>query len=113
MEIKPGIKLVSESVGTGQPVKKGDRVTVRLNGWLSQGDRVQENDIEDIVVGSRVVIPGIEYSLEGMKQGGKRTVKISPHLGYKEAGIQDLIPPNAVLIYEIEVLDVQGTSLAG
>jgi len=109
MEIKPGISLVSESVGTGEPVKKGDRVTVRLNGWLNQGDPVQENYVGEIVIGSRAVIHGIEYSLEGMKQGGKRKVKISPHLGYKEAGVKNLIPENAVLVYEIEVLDVKGT----
>jgi peptidylprolyl isomerase len=109
MEIKAGIKLVSESEGNGPPVKKGDTVTVRLNGWLNQGQPVQENYVGEIVVGNRVAIPGIEYSLEGMKQGGKRKVKISPHLGYKETGVKDLIPPNAVLIYEIEVLGVKGT----
>ena len=109
MELKPGIKLVSESEGSGPPVKKGDKVTVRLNGWLNQGDPVQENYVGEIVVGSRVVVPGIEYSLEGMKQGGKRRVKISPHLGYKDTGVKDLIPANAVLIYEIEVLDAKGT----
>jgi len=109
MEIKPGIKLVSESEGSGPPVKKGDTVRVRLNGWLNQGEPVQENYVGEIVVGSRVAIPGIEYSLEGMKQGGKRKVKISPHLGYKETGVKYLIPSNAVLIYEIEVLDVKGT----
>ncbi|MEJ2232036.1 MAG: FKBP-type peptidyl-prolyl cis-trans isomerase [Nitrospirales bacterium] len=90
-------------------MKKGDTVTFRLNGWLNQGDPVQENYVGEIVVGSRVVIPGIEYSLEGMKPGGKRIVKISPHLGYKEAGVKDLIPANAVLIYEIEILAIQGT----
>ena len=109
MEIKPGIKLVSETEGIGPSVKKGDTITVRLNGWLNQGEPVQENYVGEIVVGSRVVIPGIEYSLEGMKQGGKRKVKISPHLGYKETGVKDLIPSNAVLVYEIEILEVKGT----
>jgi FKBP-type peptidyl-prolyl cis-trans isomerase len=107
VEIKPGITLVSESVGSGQFVKKGDTVTVRLNGWLNHGDCVQENDVVDIVVGRRDVIPGIEYSLEGMKPGGTRRVKISPHLGYKDTGVQGRIPANAVLIYDIEVLAVQ------
>ena len=77
MDLKPGIKLVSESEGSGPPVKKGDRVTVRLSGWLNQGDPVQENHVAEITVGSRVTIPGIEYSLEGMKQGGRRTVNQS------------------------------------
>src|SRR5256885_2314902 len=107
MEIKPGIKLVAESEGSGQPVKKGDRVKVRLNGWLSQGDPIQENQVVEIDVGKRIAIPGIEYSLEGMKPGGKRKVKISPHLGYKENGVENLIPPNAVLVYEIELLEVK------
>jgi len=109
MEIKPGIRLVSESEGIGPPVKKGDTVTVRLNGWLNQGEPIQEHYVGEIIVGSRVVIPGTEYSLEGMKQGGKRKVKISPHLGYKETGVKDLIPSNAVLVYEIEILEVKGT----
>ena len=109
MELKAGIKLVAESEGQGPPVKTGDTVTVRLNGWLNRGQPVQQDYVGEIVVGSRVVIPGIEYSLEGMRQGGKRKVKISPHLGYKETGLKDLIPSNAALIYEIEVLDVKGT----
>lgn len=107
MKLKPGIKLVAESEGSGQPVRKGDRVIARLNGWLSHGEPIQENQVVEIDVGKRVVIPGIEYSLEGMKPGGKRKVKISPHLGYKEKGVENLIPPNAVLVYEIELLEVK------
>lgn len=107
MEIKPGNILVSETVGSGQIVKKGDTVTVRWNGWLNRGDCIQENFVEDIVVGRRAVIPGIEYRLEGMKSGGTRRVKISSHLGYQETGVQNRIPANAVLIYEIEVLAVR------
>lgn len=71
MQLKPGIKLVSELEGIGVPVKKGDRVTIRLNGWLNQGDPFQENYVGEIVVGSRFAIPGIEYSLERMKQEKK------------------------------------------
>jgi len=107
MMLKSGIKLLSESQGTGEPVKKGDTVKVRLNGWLNQGQQIQENYRGEVVVGSRDVIPGIDYSIEGMRRGGKRKVKISPHLGYREAGIENRIPPNAVLVYEIEVLEVE------
>jgi FKBP-type peptidyl-prolyl cis-trans isomerase len=107
MMLKSGIKLLSESQGTGEPVKKGDTVKVRLNGWLNQGQQIQENYRDEVVVGSRDVIPGIDYSIEGMRRGGKRKVKISPHLGYRKAGIENRIPPNAVLVYEIEVLEVE------
>jgi FKBP-type peptidyl-prolyl cis-trans isomerase len=104
---KPGIKLLSETKGTGDPVKKGDTVTIRLNGWLNQGQQIQENYVGEVVVGGRKIIPGIDYSIEGMRRGGKRKVKISPHLGYRKVGVENRIPANAVLVFEIEVLDVK------
>ncbi len=107
MMLKSGVKLLSETQGTGEPIKKGDTVKVRLNGWLNQGQQIQENYLGEIVVGNREVIPGIDYSIEGMRQGGKRKVKISPHLSYREAGVENRIPPNAVLVYEIEVLEIE------
>lgn len=105
--LRSGIKLLAETQGTGEPIKKGDTVKVRLNGWLNQGQPIQENYLGEIVVGSREVVPGIGYSIEGMRRGGKRKVKISPHLAYREAGVENRIPANAVLIYEIEVLEVK------
>lgn len=105
--LRSGIKLLAETQGTGEPIKKGDTVKVRLNGWLNQGQPIQENYLGEIVVGSREVVPGIGYSIEGMRRGGKRKVKISPHLAYREAGLENRIPANAVLIYEIEVLEVK------
>jgi len=107
MKLKSGVKLLSETSGTGESIKKGDTVKVRLNGWLNQGQQIQENHFCEIIVGSRDVIPGIDYSIDGMRRGGKRKVKISPHLGYRDAGVENLIPPNAVLVYEIEVLEVK------
>jgi len=110
MKLKSGVKLLSETPGTGQPIKKGDTVKVRLNGWLNQGQQIQENHLCEVAVGDRKLIPGIDYSIEGMRKGGKRRVKISPHLGYREAGVENLIPRNAVLVYEIEVLEVKQSS---
>ena len=107
MNIKPGIKLVKETEGKGLSARQGDKVTVLLNGWLNKGTCIQENHLEAIVIGRRSVIPGIEYSLEGMKVGGIREVKISPHLGYKHTGVENLIPANALLNYKIEVLKIE------
>lgn len=107
MNIKPGIKLVEETEGSGAKAKKGDIVEVKLNGWLNEGEQIQSNHIQSIKLGSRNLIPGIENAIEGMKVYGKRKVKISPHLGYKEKGVEGLIPPDALLIYEIEVLSVK------
>jgi FKBP-type peptidyl-prolyl cis-trans isomerase len=107
MMLRAGIKLLAETQGTEEPIKKGDTVKVRLNGWLNQGQQIQENYVGEMTVGGREVIPGIDYSIEGMRRGGKRKVKISPHIGYRETGVENFIPPNAVLVYEIEVLAVK------
>ena len=106
MMLKPGIKLLEETQGVGRTARKGETVEVRLNGWLNKGLQVQKDYVGTVKLGSRTVIPGIEYAIEGMKKGGKRRVEISPHLGYGEEGVKDLIPPNAVLIYEIELIEV-------
>lgn len=106
MKHRSGIKLIKEIEGVGPVVRNGDTVEVKLNGWLNKGQQIQKNCVESITLGSRSVIPGIEYAVEGMKKQGKRKIQISPHLGYKEEGVKDLIPPNALLVYEIEVLNV-------
>lgn len=107
MKLTSGITLIAETVGAGLAIKKGDKVTVRLNGWLNRGETIQRDYVGDIVIGNHGVIAGIEYALIGMRPGGRRTVRISPHLGYKAAGIAGPIPADAVLVYEIEVLEIE------
>src|SRR5262249_33682863 len=107
MALKPGIKLLSETKGSGDPIKKGDTVKIRLNGWLNQGQQIQENYAGEAVVGRGKLMRAIDDSIEGMRPGGKRKVKVSPHLGYRRVGIANRIPANAVLVFEIEVLDVK------
>ena len=106
MNIKQGIKLLEEVEGSGDIAEKGDIVEIKLNGWLNEGEKFQSDYIGKILLGSRELIPGIEYAIEGMRTQGKRKVKISPHLGYKDEGVEGLIPPNALLIYDIELLSV-------
>ncbi|MCU7830262.1 MAG: FKBP-type peptidyl-prolyl cis-trans isomerase [Candidatus Thiodiazotropha sp. (ex Myrtea sp. 'scaly one' KF741663)] len=110
MTLKPGIKLISETEGSGVETKKGDSVKVLLNGWLNKGEIIQSEFTCEVVLGARNVIPGIEYSIEGMKVGGKRKVKLSPHLGYGEKGVPGKIPSNAVLVYEIEVEGIESST---
>ena len=59
-----------------------------------------------IVLGRRQAIAGVEHVLMGMKVGGYRKVRVSPHLAYRDKGIPDLIPPDAVLICEIWLRDI-------
>ena len=58
-----------------------------------------------IALGRREAVAGVEHALMGMKVGGYRKVRVSPHLAYRDKGIPDLIPPNAVLICEIWLRD--------
>ena len=94
-----GINFLSEAKGTGEPIERGDTVKIRLNGWLSQGNRFKKTIFarSSSVVGASF---RIDYSIEGMRRGSRRKFKISPHLGYWEAGVENLIPSDAVLVYE-------------
>jgi FKBP-type peptidyl-prolyl cis-trans isomerase (trigger factor) len=122
MNIEPGIELVEETEGIGNAAKKGDRVVYNIRIFLNRGDEVPINEEQvkqslptDILrrqghrvfvdhqttLGKRRSIAGIERSLIGMKPGGYRKIRLSPHLAYGEKGIPDLIPANAVLVIEI------------
>jgi FKBP-type peptidyl-prolyl cis-trans isomerase (trigger factor) len=130
MKRMSGFKLLDEREGTGTPAKKGDRVVYNTRFFLNKGNEVPLNDlqakelpkemvrVEDgvtlidhrIVVGRRQAIAGVEHALLGMKVGGYRKVRISPHLAYRNKGIQDLIPPDAVLICEVWLRNIVGSS---
>jgi FKBP-type peptidyl-prolyl cis-trans isomerase len=116
-----GIKLLEEREGDGRPAQKGDRVVYNMRMFLNKGDEVLLNAKQaeylpkemiridegatfidhTTILGSRQSMAGIEHALMGMKVGGYRKVRISPHLAYRDKGIPDLIPPNALLICEI------------
>ena len=121
MKRMSGLKLLDEREGTGTSAKKGNLVVYNTRIFLNQGKEVSHNDIQAkqlpkdmvrveagftfidhrIVLGRRQAIAGVEHALMGMKVGGYRKVRISPHLAYRDKGIQDLIPPDAVLICEV------------
>jgi FKBP-type peptidyl-prolyl cis-trans isomerase len=126
MKRMSGLKLLEEREGEGRPAQKGDRVVYNTRLFLNQGDEVPLNDIQakqlpadmvrvdgettfidhKIVLGRRHAIPGVEHTMMGMKVGGYRKVRVSPHLAYRDKGIPDLIPPDAVLIFEIWLRDI-------
>ena len=130
MKRMSGLKLLDEREGTGTPAQKGDRVVYNSRIFLNQGEEVSFNGIQAkqlpkdmvrveggvafidhrIVVGRRQAIAGVEHALLGMKVGGYRKVRISPHLAYQDKGIPDLIPPDAVLICEIWLRNIVGSS---
>ena len=121
MKIAQGIKLIEEREGQGKRAQQGDKVVYNCRLFLNKGEEVPLNarlsaevpvDLVRIegnsrfvdhttTLGRRQTMAGIEYSLIGMKEGGYRKVRVSPHLAYRGQGIPGLIPQNAVLLVEL------------
>jgi len=131
MDPLSGLKLLEEREGEGRQAQKGDRVVYNSRLFLNKGDEVPLNAKQaehlpagmirvqggvtfvdhKTMLGSRQTIAGVEHALMGMKVGGYRKVRISPHLAYRDKGIPDLIPPESVLICEIWLRDIVSASL--
>ena len=120
--MKSGISLLSEEEGFGEEVERHNTYLVKLRFWLNQGDSVKWNApwglidraslsddgktlTTDLRVDRESMFNGLFYGIQGMKIGGVRKLKISPHLAYGESGIEGLIPPNALIIVEVSVLE--------
>jgi FKBP-type peptidyl-prolyl cis-trans isomerase FkpA len=104
-------------VGKGAEAVKGKRLVVNYTGWLydptKPGLKGESFDSSvgrgpfDFVLGVGQVIPGWDEGFNGMKIGGKRRLIIPPDMAYGERGAGGVIPPNATLVFEMELLEVQ------
>jgi len=105
-----GLKYVDVKVGTGPSPVKGKQVKVHYVGTLENGRKfdssVDRNQPFEFVIGVGQVIPGWDEGVMGMKVGGKRKLTIPAKLGYGAAGAGGVIPPNAVLLFDVELLGV-------
>jgi FKBP-type peptidyl-prolyl cis-trans isomerase len=109
-----GLKYVDIKAGTGATAVKGAKVTVHYTGWLYvNGKRgakfdssVDRKEPFDFSLGAGQVIKGWDEGVAGMKEGGKRELFIPPSLGYGASGAGGVIPPNATLDFEVELLKV-------
>ncbi|MGZ8425025.1 MAG: FKBP-type peptidyl-prolyl cis-trans isomerase [Candidatus Binatia bacterium] len=126
MRIESGIKLIAEIEGQGETAKKGDTVVYNSRLFRNKGEEIPLNEEQakrvppemiravdgyrfidhKTTLGRRQTTAGVEYSLYGMKPGGYRKIRVSPHLAYRDQGLGDLIPPNAVLIVEIWLREI-------
>ena len=97
--------------GNGEEAKKGDTVEVHYTGWLTDGKKfdssVDRKKPFPFKLGAGKVIKGWDEGVAGMKVGGKRKLTIPPELGYGKEGFPGAIPPNAVLIFEVELLKIK------
>jgi peptidylprolyl isomerase len=101
-----GLEVWDVKVGEGDAVKPGAKVTVHYTGWLTDG-KVFDSSLprgEPISFGLNGVIKGWTEGIPGMKPGGVRRLKIPAELGYGKRGAGDDIPPDAVLVFEVELV---------
>jgi peptidylprolyl isomerase len=106
----PKVKIEETQVGTGATAKDGDTLVVNYTGKLADGtvfDSSVGKTPFEFTLGSGQVIPGWDQGLIGMKVGGKRTLTIPPSLGYGAQGAGGVIPPNATLTFDIELLNIK------
>jgi FKBP-type peptidyl-prolyl cis-trans isomerase len=112
-----GLKYVDLVEGTGPVVKTSDHLMVNYVGTLQDGTKFDSSYDRGqpfpLVLGVSHVIQGWTEGLAGMKVGGKRKLIIPPQLGYGQTGAGDVIPPNATLIFKVEIMSDSGASADG
>ena len=113
-----GLHKIDSVVGSGENAKRGSSVTVHYTGWLydpskPQGKGTKFDSSKDrgqtfqFGLGRGMVIQGWDQGVEGMKVGGNRTLIIPPDLGYGSRGAGGVIPPNAALLFDVELINVE------
>jgi FKBP-type peptidyl-prolyl cis-trans isomerase FkpA len=109
-----GLQYEDTVLGSGDLAESGQHVSVHYTGWLyDQGVKGKKfdsskdrNDPFSFELGAGMVIRGWDEGVEGMRVGGIRVLVIPPELGYGARGAGGVIPPNATLMFEVELLDV-------
>ncbi len=106
-----GLKYIDLKVGDGAEAKKGQNVEVHYTGWLTDGKKfdssLDRKQAFKFPLGAGKVIKGWDEGVAGMKVGGKRKLTIPPDLAYGASGFGNVIPANATLIFEVELLAVK------
>jgi len=115
IEMPDGLKYTDTKTGDGATAHAGNKVSVHYTGWLSDNgakgkkfdSSVDRGQPFQFTLGAHQVITGWDEGVAGMKVGGTRTLTIPPELGYGARGAGGVIPPNATLIFDVELLQVQ------
>ena len=111
-----GLQIIDTKAGAGASPRTGQTVVVHYTGWLYENgakgkkfdSSVDRNEPFEFPIGQGRVIKGWDEGVATMKIGGKRTLIVPPQLGYGARGAGGAIPPNATLIFDVELLGVKG-----
>lgn len=101
-----GLQYEDIECGDGEEADRGDTVSVKYRGALEDGTEF-DSGTYPFQIGSGMVIPGWEEGIAGMKVGGKRKLTIPPDLAYGPQGRPPVIPENATLVFDVELLEIQ------
>ena len=115
MTTASGLQIIDNTVGTGAAPKSGQTCVMHYTGWLYVGgkkDKKFDSSVDrgqpfEFPIGQKRVIAGWDEGVGSMKVGGKRTLIIPPALGYGARGAGGVIPPNATLMFDVELLAVK------
>ncbi|MEH2529260.1 FKBP-type peptidyl-prolyl cis-trans isomerase [Bradyrhizobium sp. AZCC 1588] len=115
MTTASGLQIIDSKVGTGASPKTGQTCVMHYTGWLYENGQkgkkfdssVDRNEPFEFKIGQRQVIAGWDEGVASMNVGGKRTLIIPPALGYGARGAGGVIPPNATLMFDVELLAVK------
>jgi peptidylprolyl isomerase len=110
-----GLQYIEHEVGSGDIAKAGDTVDVHYTGWLyNDGEKgtkfdssVDRGQTFSFPLGAGRVIKGWDEGVAGMQPGGKRTLILKPDLGYGASGAGGVIPPNATLMFQVELIAIR------
>jgi FKBP-type peptidyl-prolyl cis-trans isomerase FkpA len=106
-----GLQIQEIAAGTGVEAKAGDSVSVHYTGWLIDGTKfdssLDRGQPFEFVLGAGGVILGWDEGVEGMQPGGKRRLTIPAELGYGASGRGPVIPPNATLVFDVELIEIK------
>lgn len=113
----PGVEIRDTEQGEGPEANRNDTVTVHYTGWLEDGTEFDSSHSRNqpftLTLGAGQVIPGWEQGIRGMREGGVRELVIPPELGYGPRGAGNVIPPNATLRFEVELLEIEPAPFSG
>ena len=105
------LQILEIKIGQGKEIHPGCVAVMHYTGWLTDDSKfdssLDRGEPFEFTLGAGEVIKGLDEGIVGMKKGGKRRLTIPPEMGYSSSGAGWIIPPNATLIFEVELLSVK------